>query len=73
VGVNWAFRDLSPSIASPRNLLKCKNSQARRIVAYHLSKFVRSLSYLPLESLCRLNESRPLRGTQDATRIWRVK
>jgi hypothetical protein len=48
-------------------------TQARRIVAYRQSKFVRSLSYLPLESLCRLNESRPLRGTQDATRNWRVK
>jgi hypothetical protein len=26
VGVHWAFRDLSASIASPRNSLKCKNS-----------------------------------------------
>jgi hypothetical protein len=26
VGVNLAFQDLSPSIASPRNSLKCKNS-----------------------------------------------
>ena len=26
MGVNLAFRDLSPSIATPRNQLKCKNA-----------------------------------------------
>jgi hypothetical protein len=31
VGVNWAFRDLSPSIASPRNLLESYVDCARLI------------------------------------------
>jgi hypothetical protein len=34
VGVSWAFRDLSASIASPRNSLKCRNSLSLSIGRY---------------------------------------